>query len=62
MANCITKVVSISGVPHVCILAGKDIHPGDELRYDYGGGDLPWRKVKRYYIYYKLICILLTYG
>lgn len=35
----------MAGRPHVLIFAGKDIHPGDELRYDYGGGDMPWRKV-----------------
>jgi len=35
----------MAGKPHVLLFAGKDIAPGEELRYDYGGGDMPWRKV-----------------
>lgn len=45
LANCYTKVVPMNGRPHVLIFAGKDITVGEELRYDYGGGDMPWRKV-----------------
>lgn len=45
LANCYTKVLTVAGRPHVLIFAGKDIDPGEELRYDYGGGDMPWRKV-----------------
>jgi hypothetical protein len=44
-ANCVAKAVDISGRLHIIIFAGaNDITPGTELRYDYGGGDLPWRK------------------
>lgn len=45
LANCYTKVVPMNGRPHVLIFAGKDITVGEELCYDYGGGDMPWRKV-----------------
>ena len=45
LANCYTKVITMDGRPYVLIFAGKDIDPGEELRYDYGGGDMPWRKV-----------------
>jgi SET domain-containing protein len=41
LANCYTKVIAMAGRPHVLIFAGKDIAAGDELRYDYGGGDMP---------------------
>jgi hypothetical protein len=29
--------------PHILLFAATDIETGTELRYDYGGGDLPWR-------------------
>jgi len=45
LANCYTKVITMAGRPYVLIFAGKDIDPSEELRYDYGGGDMPWRKV-----------------
>lgn len=51
-ANCVAKPVMMLGEPHVILFALRDIKSGCELRYDYGGGDLPWRKVfcvLRYY-------------
>ena len=44
-ANCSPKPLLIAGEPHVVLFAIKDIDVGMELRYDYGGGSLPWRKV-----------------
>jgi len=44
-ANCAPKVMSINGRPRVLLFASKKIAVGTELRYDYGGGSLPWRKV-----------------
>lgn len=55
MANCYCKVVSIDNVPRVCILAAKDIQPGHELRYDYGGGNLPWRQVRDQEIFFQFV-------
>jgi SET domain-containing protein len=43
--NCYAKSLFICGQPRVLIFAGKDIKAGSELRYDYGGQDLPWREV-----------------
>lgn len=44
-ANCYAKVQIIDGRPCVLLLACRDLIIGEELRYDYGGGDLPWRQV-----------------
>jgi len=30
-------------MPHIVLFAAKELEVGEELRYDYGGGDLPWR-------------------
>lgn len=44
-ANCTAKAMLIDQQPHVLLFACKDIPAGSELRYDYGGGNLTWRKV-----------------
>jgi len=44
-SNCAIKVVEFENNPHLCIFASNDILMGDELRYDYGVADLPWRKI-----------------
>jgi hypothetical protein len=34
---------------HLCLFALRDVHVGDEIRYDYGpdvGNNMPWRKIK----------------
>lgn len=38
-------VLDTKSVPHVCFFANKDIQIGEEIRYDYGVTNLPWRKV-----------------
>ncbi|XP_066531427.1 uncharacterized protein [Hoplias malabaricus] len=38
------KIISVCGVPHLCLFALRDIQPGEEISYDYGGYDLPWRR------------------
>jgi hypothetical protein len=35
----------LGGKPRVLLFAVKNIQRGEQLRYDYGGKDLPWRKV-----------------
>lgn len=44
-ANCMPKYTLLNGNPHVLIFATRDIKVGDELRYDYGLKNLPWRQV-----------------
>lgn len=34
--NCVTKQVTVEGVPRLVIMASRDIHVGDEILYDYG--------------------------
>ena len=38
-----TKVV-IGDRPHLCLFATRDIMLHEEVSYDYGVDDLPWRK------------------
>lgn len=45
--NCLPKAYYIDGVPHILVFAAKDILADEELRYDYGTGDLPWRTNKK---------------
>ena len=42
--NTCVQVVMVEKLPHLCIFAAKYISIGEELRYDYGIADLPWRK------------------
>ena len=44
MANCRMRLMEFKKRPILAIFAKKDIMPGEELRYDYGVPDLPWRK------------------
>lgn len=42
--NAKVRIISISRIPHLCLFALRDIQPGEEITYDYGGYDLPWRR------------------
>ncbi|XP_060936782.1 N-lysine methyltransferase KMT5A-like [Limanda limanda] len=42
--NCKMKKVLSEGKPHLFLFALKDISVGEEITYDYGGTDWPWRK------------------
>ena len=53
--NTCVKIVLVNKQPHLCIFAIKDIRKGEELRYDYGIADLPWRKkVNTIFIFMKI--------
>jgi hypothetical protein len=45
-ANCSMKKILKNGHPRLVLFAKEVINPGEELRYDYGIKDLPWRKCK----------------
>ena len=47
-ANCAPRAMFIGGKPRVLLFATKNMTVGTELRYDYGGGCLPWRKVSSF--------------
>ncbi|XP_052257158.1 uncharacterized protein LOC127862189 [Dreissena polymorpha] len=42
--NAEMKIVLVHGKPHLCLFATKDISVNEELRFDYGVPNLPWRK------------------
>ena len=41
--NCQMKQIDVDGNPHLCLFVIKDISEGEEITYDYGGDDCPWR-------------------
>uniref|UniRef100_A0A9J7XPJ6 SET domain-containing protein n=1 Tax=Cyprinus carpio carpio TaxID=630221 RepID=A0A9J7XPJ6_CYPCA len=41
--NCKMKKIDVNGKAHLCLFALKDIKEGEEITYDYGGDDCPWR-------------------
>lgn len=41
--NCRMKKIDVNGKPHLCLFTLKDIKVGEEITYDYGGDDCPWR-------------------
>ena len=43
-ANATMKLIYVNDEPRLCLFAHKDIPIGDEICYDYGVSDLPWRK------------------
>ncbi|XP_041864344.1 N-lysine methyltransferase KMT5A-A-like isoform X2 [Melanotaenia boesemani] len=38
------KVIRVDGRPHLCLFALKNIAVGEEITYNYGDSDWPWRK------------------
>ncbi|XP_053499892.1 N-lysine methyltransferase KMT5A-A-like isoform X2 [Ictalurus furcatus] len=37
------KTITVDRKPHLCLFAIKDISPGEEICYNYGDSDWPWR-------------------
>ena len=44
--NAKLQVKNFEGIPALCLYALRDINKGEELLYDYGVNDLPWKKKK----------------
>lgn len=44
--NAKMKVLDVGGFPALCLFAIKDMESGQELLYDYGIQDLPWKQVR----------------
>lgn len=42
--NCLPKLLEIDNRPRLVFVALRPIEFGQELRYNYGAGDYPWRK------------------
>ncbi|XP_077424987.1 uncharacterized protein LOC144053930 [Vanacampus margaritifer] len=41
--NATMKYLNVQGKPHLCLFATRDIDPGEEITYNYGDSDWPWR-------------------
>ena len=41
--NAKMKYLTVQGKPHLCLFALRDISPGEEITYNYGDSDWPWR-------------------
>ncbi len=41
--NCKFKIIAVNNHPHLCLFAIADTLPGQELTYNYGTSDWPWR-------------------
>ncbi|XP_067440075.1 uncharacterized protein [Thunnus thynnus] len=37
------RIITVARKPHLCLFAIKDIRPGEEITYNYGDSDWPWR-------------------
>ena len=48
--NCVMRKIKAGTNIYLALYALRDIAVGEELRYDYGVKDLPWRNVKGTYI------------
>ncbi|XP_052692480.1 N-lysine methyltransferase KMT5A-like isoform X3 [Crassostrea angulata] len=42
--NCVMRLLVTENYPRLCLFANRDIKAGEELRYDYGEANLPWRQ------------------
>ena len=45
-AKCKMKKLIVDGKPRLCLFSQRNIAIGEQLNYDYGVSDLPWRKLK----------------
>ncbi|GAA6231476.1 uncharacterized protein LOC108899356 [Lates japonicus] len=41
--NAKMKYLTVEGKPHLCLFATRDISPGEEITYNYGESEWPWR-------------------
>ncbi|KAI7798716.1 histone-lysine N-methyltransferase SETD5 isoform X3 [Triplophysa rosa] len=41
--NCRMKTIRVDGKPHLCLFAIRSICPGEEITYNYGDSEWPWR-------------------
>ncbi|PIK49504.1 hypothetical protein BSL78_13609 [Apostichopus japonicus] len=47
-ANCVMRPIFVDGTIRLCLFSNKLLNENEELRYDYGLRDLPWRKKMAY--------------
>jgi hypothetical protein len=64
-ANCCMKVIELAKTPHLCLFATRKILSSEEIRYDYGVTNLPWRKqpkVPNIYLILKILTLVQRYN
>lgn len=44
-ANCKMKMIQVTKQPQLALYATRKIQKNEEIRYDYGVSDLPWRNL-----------------
>ena len=59
--NASLEVVFVNKRPHIALFAARNICKGEEIRYDYGVIDLPWRRKQKVWIYLTLTCAEIEY-
>ncbi|KAK3566434.1 hypothetical protein QTP86_032572 [Hemibagrus guttatus] len=37
------KIITVKGKPHLCLIATRSINPGEEITYNHGDSEWPWR-------------------
>jgi len=50
-ANCKMRVVEFNKTPHLAVYATRNISPNEEICFDYGVKDLPWRNKVSFVVY-----------
>jgi len=53
------KKLVIGNEPRLCLFATRHINPGDEITYNYGTMDYPWRQKRVCLIYTLMLCTLV---
>lgn len=56
--NCVMKKIVHNSLPCLHLIALRDIMEGEELRYDYGDKNLPWRKA----VCFLFLPVILSYS
>ncbi|XP_065927228.1 N-lysine methyltransferase KMT5A-like isoform X1 [Magallana gigas] len=58
--NCVIRLLVTENYPRLCLFANRDIKAGEELRYDYGEANLPWRQIHLMIIHLMITHLMST--
>uniref|UniRef100_A0A8W8JRM4 SET domain-containing protein n=1 Tax=Magallana gigas TaxID=29159 RepID=A0A8W8JRM4_MAGGI len=58
--NCVMRLLVTENYPRLCLFANRDIKAGEELRYDYGEANLPWRQIHLMIIHLMITHLMST--
>ena len=54
MNNAVMNLLVFKNLPKLCLFSSRDISEGEEIRYNYGEENLPWREVIYNFLFYKV--------